>query len=62
MNFRRAKWVLLLAGTLGLILVTLKPLPPPKARAQRIHSVNHVANITITLPGTNRLPVTTPGK
>jgi hypothetical protein len=48
--------LLTLALTLLLILSALKPLPPPKTRARRIHAVNHVASITITLPGTNALP------
>ena len=42
-----------LALLLVLVLAALKPLPPPKARAQRIHAVNNWANITITWPSTN---------
>jgi hypothetical protein len=56
-NSKKVKWLLLaVSGSLGLILMTLKPVPPPKVRAQRIHGLNHLANVTITLPSTNTLP------
>ena len=45
--------VLALTATGVLMLVDLKPLPPAKARAQRIQGVNHLASVTITLARTN---------
>ena len=62
MNLRRVKPVVIVLVALGLILIVLKPAPPPKARAQRIHAVNHVANVTITLPVTNTSFVPGPKK
>lgn len=53
MNVPRVKRVVVVLVGLSLILIALKPVPPTKARAQRIHAVNHVANITIPLPSTN---------
>jgi hypothetical protein len=48
--------VLLLAACL------LPPLPRSKARGSRIQTVNHVASVSLTLPGTNGLPAATKGK
>jgi hypothetical protein len=58
MNAKKVNWVFLaLIAMLGLMFTAHKLTPPPKARAQRIHAVNHLANITITLPSTNTLSV-----
>jgi hypothetical protein len=40
----------------------LPPLPRAKARASRIQTVNRIANVTFTLPGTNALPTATTNK
>jgi hypothetical protein len=56
MKVRKVNWVFpAVMVTLVLILAAHKPLPQPKIRAQRIHAVNHWANITITFPSTNTL-------
>ena len=61
MNAKKVTWIFLtLVVFLGLILA--KPIPPQKARAQRIHAINHVANITVTLPSTNTPSAVVPGK
>ena len=57
MSKAKVNWVFLaLIVMLGLVLITAKPFPRPKTRASRIHSVNSVAHVFITLPKTNALP------
>lgn len=53
MNKGKVKWVVLtLLAILGLLLIT-KPLPPQRARAHRIQTVNSVSSVSITIPTTN---------
>jgi len=59
MSNGKTKWVFLTL-ILFLGLVWAPSLPSPKARAQRIKTVNHVARAAITLANTNGRPATTP--
>jgi len=58
MEMRKHWGVLALIAFIALLGV-LPPLPPPKARASRIQTVNHIANLTFTIPSTNTLPTGT---
>ncbi len=60
MNEGKLKWALLaLVVILGLGLLWIPPLPRQKALPQRIHSVNHVASVSFTIPVTNTPPAAT---
>ena len=50
-------WGFLIAF-IALLLATclLPPLSKPKARPSRIQTVNYVASVSFTIPGTNGLP------
>lgn len=63
MKNKNRRWGVLVAFiALLLAAYLLPPLPKPKARALRIQTVNHVASISITTPGTNGLPAATKSK
>ncbi len=48
-NAKLIRWVLLaMLGTIVALLL-MPSVPPPKARAQRIHTVNSLARISLTL-------------
>ncbi len=53
-----------LVAFLALLLAAclLPPLPRPKTRGSRIQTVNNVASVSLTLPGTNGLPAGTKNK
>ena len=62
MTRRRMTWAILGLVAVIALLFFLPPMPKSKVRAQRIQSVNHLASVTITLPGTNTLPAATGNK
>ena len=45
-----------------LAALLLPPLPKVKARPSRIQAVNHVASVSLTLPGTNAPPAAATSK
>ncbi len=45
-----------------LAALLLPPLPKAKARPSRIQAVNHVASVSLTLPGTNAPPAAATNK
>jgi len=55
MKNKRLRWGILALVTFVTLSLVLPPLSKPKARAQRIHAVNHLANASITLARTNAL-------
>ena len=60
MENKKTHWgVLALIAFIALLGVLPPLLPPPKARASRIQAVNHIANLTFTIPSTNALPTGT---
>lgn len=44
-----------------LLLVSSKPIPPPKVRATRVSGVNNVRSVSLTLTNINALPTVQPG-
>jgi hypothetical protein len=65
MKNRKPQWgILALLAVVALLLATfvLPPLPKAKARASRIQTVNHVASVSWTIPGTNAPPTATRNK
>jgi hypothetical protein len=56
MKNKKLQWGILALVTFAMLLsLVLPPLSKPKAQAQRIHAVNHLASASITLARTNML-------
>jgi hypothetical protein len=53
--------VLAVAGFLLFVMLILPATRPPKARSQRISSVNHVSSVTLTLTNAGAQPAGEPG-
>jgi hypothetical protein len=54
LNKRQVKWALLgLFVMLVVAMAVAKPIPRPKARAQRIQAVNCLSGLTVSMPLTN---------
>jgi hypothetical protein len=47
-------WVLAVVGIIALLFLA-RPIPPTKARAQRITSVNTIRAVSLTMTNTNGL-------
>ncbi|MEI6396319.1 MAG: hypothetical protein WCT12_35095 [Verrucomicrobiota bacterium] len=65
MNNKNTHWVVpALVAFIALFLAAyvLPPLPRPKARPQRLQTVNHLASAFIVLPSTNALPAAATNK
>jgi hypothetical protein len=57
MNKQKINWVLFVIVTIiAMIFMAQQFLPPPKARAVRIHSVNNIPQLTVTITNSNALP------
>ena len=56
----RKHWVCLAVLALLGLLFVLPPLPKTKAHAQRVQARNNLAQLELTLPGTNQVPTGAP--
>ena len=45
-------WVLAVVGIIALLFLA-RPIPPTKARAQRIATVNNISAVSLTMTNTN---------
>ena len=55
MKNKRLQWGILALVTFVTLSLVLPPLSKPKAQAQRLQAVNHLASASITLARTNLL-------
>ncbi|HWH71319.1 MAG TPA: hypothetical protein VNT26_18185 [Candidatus Sulfotelmatobacter sp.] len=56
MNQNKVSWLFLAPVLLLALALVLPAVPRLKAQPQRIQTVNHLARVSLTLPGTNAPP------